>query len=215
MRLKLRVIAAIAFAIVLTSRIAAAMEVVGEVSQLSGSAKLERSGSVLDVAQAMPVVVGDKIRTAANGQVWVTFHDGSKVELGESSTFTIDRYALSGSTRTSALLTLWGGHLHSIVSVITGSPPAFEVHTPNSVAAVRGTDFESAFIEGRPCPEDRSCMRYTTVGVSKGVVEVSNPGNSAPAVQVTEGYETTIPCESPPTSPAPLGIEELGAPGYH
>ena len=211
----LRTIAAVALAIVLTPQIAAAVEVVGEISKLSGSAKLERSGSSLEVVQAMQVAVGDKIRTGPNGQVSVTFHDGSKAELGESSTLTIDKYALSGSSRTSALLTLWGGHLHTIVSVITGGPPAFEVHTPNSVAAVRGTDFETAFIEGRPCPEDRSCMRYTTVGVSQGVVEVSNPGNSAPAVRLTEGYETTIPCESPPTSPAPLGVEELGAPGYH
>ena len=161
------------------------------------------------MALAMPVAVGDKIRTEANGQVSVTFHDGSKAELGESSSMTIDNYALIGSTRKSALLKLWGGHLRTIVA-LTAGPPVFEVHTPNATAATRGTEFDTAFVEGHPCPEDHSCMRYTTVGVSKGIVEVSNPLNTgAPAVQVGEGYETTIPCESAPTSPAPLGMEEL------
>jgi hypothetical protein len=32
---------------------------------------------------------------------------------------------------------------------------------------------------------------------------------------VNEGYETTVACEAPATSPAPLGMEEMGAPGYH
>ena len=58
-------------------------------------------------------------------------------------------------------------------------------------------------------------MRYTTVGVFHGVVAVANIANPAQAVQVTEGYETTVACERPATSPAPLGMEEMGAPGYH
>jgi ferric-dicitrate binding protein FerR (iron transport regulator) len=202
-------------AIIFASQMSAAQDVVGEISKLSGSAKIERGAGVLAVAEAMPVVVGDKLRTEASGQVWITFHDGSKVELGESSSMTIDNYALSGSTRKSALLKLWGGHLHTIVAVVS-TPPVFEVHTPNATAAARGTEFDTAFVEGHPCPEDHSCMRYTTVGVSKGIVEVSNPLNTAaPSVQVGEGYETTIPCESPATSPAPIGMEDLSAPGYH
>ena len=145
----------------------------------------------------------------------MTFRDGSKAELGESSTLTIDNYALRGATRKSALLKLWVGHLHTVAAFVNG-PMGFQVNTPNAVAAARGTEFDTAFVAGHPCPEDHSCMRYTTVGVSKGIVEVSNPLNTAaPSVSVGEGYETTIPCESPPTSAAPLGMEDLGAPGYH
>jgi len=206
---------AIVLAIIFASQISAAEDTVGMVEKATGAAMLERGGKAFDVVAAMPVAVGDRIHTAPNGQVRVTFRDGSKAELGESSSFTVDRYTLNGSTRISTILKLWGGHLRTIVTVITGGMPAFEVHTPNSVAAVRGTDFETAFVEGRPCPEDHNCMRYTTVGVSSGIVAVSNPANSAPAVEVHDGYETTIPCESPPTSPAPLGTEDLGAPGYH
>jgi hypothetical protein len=201
--------------VLLASPASAAGEAVGAVSKVSGVAKLQRAGTQLDVAAAMPVNIGDQIRTTKNSQVSVIFNDGSSAELGESSSFTIDRYALSGTTRKSALLALMAGHLRTIVKIVAGAPPDFEVHTPNAVAAVRGTDFETAYIADRPCPEDRSCMRYTTVGVSRGVVAVSNVANPKLAVEVNEGYETTVACESPATSPAPLGMEDMGAPGYH
>ena len=214
--LKSRLIcAAITLMIIFVARTSVAQEAVGAIAKVTGIAKLERGGKEIGVTVAMPISIGDKIRTMKNAQVSVTFRDGSRAELGESSYLSIDRYALSGSTRTSGLLALWAGRLHTIIKVATGREPSFEVHTPNAVVAVRGTDFETAFIDNRPCPEDRSCMRYTTVGVSKGVVAVSNPSNPAPPTEVREGYETTVACESAATSPAPLGMEDLGAPGYH
>ena len=89
------------------------------------------------------------------------------------------------------------------------------MHTPNAVVAARGTNFETAYIVGKPCPGFPECLRYTDVGVYEGVVEVSNPTNPRAApVRVTPGYETTVPCELAPSSPAPLGMGELGAPGY-
>ncbi len=207
--------ATIVLVVVFTSQMAAAQEAGGEFTKVSGIASLEHAGKQLAAALGMPVAVGDKIRTSPNAQVSVTFKDGSKLELGESSSCTVDQYTIAGSRRTKALIVLWGGHLRSIVTVVVGDAPNFEVHTPNAVAAVRGTEFETAFIEGRPCPEDRSCMRYTTVGVSSGSVVVSNPSNPAAPVKVDEGYETTVACESAATSPAPLGMEGMGAPGYH
>jgi ferric-dicitrate binding protein FerR (iron transport regulator) len=201
--------------VILAPRLCSSQDAVGAIAKLSGTAKLERAGKEVSIAVAMPVLIGDKIRTFKNAQVSVTFRDGSSAELGESSFLTIERYALADSTRTSGLIALWAGRLRTIVKVATGKEPSFEVHTPNAVVAVRGTDFETAFIDNRPCPEDRGCMRYTTVGVSRGVVAVSNPANPAPPTEVREGYETTVACESAATSPAPLGMEDLGAPGYH
>jgi hypothetical protein len=205
---------AIVLTLILAPQMATAQEV-GAIAKVTGTAKLERAAKELDITVAMPISIGDKIRTLKNSQVSVTFRDGSSAELGESSFLTIERYALSGSTRTSGLLALWAGRLRTIVKVATGGEPSFEVHTPNAVVAVRGTDFETAFIDNRPCPEDRSCMRYTTVGVSRGLVAVSNPSNPAPPIEVREGYETTVACEAAATSPAPLGMQDLGAPGYH
>jgi ferric-dicitrate binding protein FerR (iron transport regulator) len=213
-RLMPKTIGAAAIMLIFAAQISAAQEV-GTISKLVGAARLTHGGNEIDVVVAMPVSIGDKIRTLKNAQVAVTFRDGSSAELGEMSFLTIDSYALAGSTRTAGLLALWAGRLRTIVKVATGSEPSFEVHTPNAVVAVRGTDFETAFIDNHPCSEDHSCMRYTTVGVSKGIVKVSNPSNPAPPAEVRAGYETTVACESAATSPAPLGMEDLVAPGYH
>ena len=213
----IRLIAIAVFLFALTLRCAAAFaqETVGEVTSISGVAKLERGGSEIALVLSMPIRVGDTIRTTEKSEVTVTLRDGSKLVLSESSSCTVDQYSMTATTRQQGSIGLWGGHLRAIVNGIGGVVPDFQVHTPNATAAVRGTEFEIAYISGRPCPEDHSCMRYTTVGVFHGVVAVANVSNPAQAVRVTEGYETTVACEAPATSPAPLGMEEMGAPGYH
>ncbi|MDO8433136.1 MAG: FecR family protein [Candidatus Binatus sp.] len=188
---------------------------VGEVTKVTGTAKLERAGKEMDVVAAMPVEIHDKLRTAAKAQLTMQFRDGSKLELSESGSFTIDQYTIDPSKSVAASIGLWANHLRAIVNVGLGGAPNFEVRTPNAVAAVRGTEFETAYIADRPCPEDRSCMRYTTVEVFKGLVNVANTADPAATVQVNEGYETTVACESPATPPAPLGMGEMGSPGYH
>jgi hypothetical protein len=213
----IRLIAIALLSLILTFHCAAAFaqDTVGQVTDITGSAKLERGGIEVEAATMMPIKVRDKLRTTAKSKVTVTFRDGSKLVLSESSSYTIDEYSIGATNRIRASIALWAGHLRAIVFIAAGGVPDFEVHTPNAIAAVRGTEFETAFIADRPCPEDRSCMRYTTVGVFHGVVAVANIANPAQTVQVSEGYETTVACEAPATSPAPLGMEEMGAPGYH
>jgi hypothetical protein len=217
MQIPTRLIAIFALTFTLISRCATAFAQapVGEVTSITGIAKLVRGGSELNLAHSMPVEVRDRLSTAPEAKLTVTFSDGSKLTLSESSSYTIDRYEMATTARRQAEIELWAGHLRAIVNLGAGGVPDFEVHTPNAISAVRGTEFETAFIEGRPCPEDRSCMRYTTVGVFHGVVAVANISNPAQAVLVNEGYETPLACEAPATSPAPLGMEEMGAPGYH
>ena len=212
-----QLVALILFSIALASRSAAAFaqDTVGEVTSVVGVANLQRGANVTGVSQSMPIDVHDRLITMEKAKLTVTFHDGSELVLSESSSFTIDQYAMTSVTRTAASIGLSAGHLRAIVNLSLGRPPNFQVHTPNAIAAVRGTEFETAFIADRPCPEDRSCMRYTTVGVLHGVVAVANISNPTQTVKVNEGYETTVACESPATAPAPLGMEELGAPGYH
>jgi len=201
--------------ILISHRAAFAQDSVGQVTEITGSAKLERGGVEVEAAPMMQIKIRDKLRTTAKSKLTVTLHDGSKLVLSESSSYTIDEYSIAATTRMRASIALWAGHLRAVVVTALGAVPDFQVHTPNAVAAVRGTEFETAFITDRPCPEDRSCMRYTTVGVFHGVVSVANIANPAQAVQVNEGYETTVACEAAATSPAPLGMEEMGAPGYH
>lgn len=183
---------------------------------MQGDVQLERAGISLPLTVGITVDVGDKMTTGAKAHATVLLRDGSKLMLGESCSIVVDGLVLAAGTPSHSSILLLGGHLRSVVTAaLLSATPNFEIHTPNAIVGVRGTNFETAYIEGKPCPGFPSCLRYTDVGVSEGVVEVSNPTNpSAPSVRVAAGYETTVPCEQPPTPPGPLGMGELGAPGY-
>jgi ferric-dicitrate binding protein FerR (iron transport regulator) len=186
---------------------------VGLVTELEGTAKLSRGKQEFDVAIKMAVIVRDRLQTMSKSHLTVTLRGGSKLMLAESSTMVIDDLAADG--RADSTISLMLGHLRAVVYPSVSATPNFEVHTPNAVVGVRGTDFETAYIDGKPCPGFPTCLRYTEVDVYKGVVEVRNPTNpKAPPVRVMQGYETTVPCELAPSSAAPLGMSELEAPGY-
>jgi hypothetical protein len=188
-------------------------EPVGSVTELEGTAKLLRGKQEFNVAIKMAVIVRDRLQTMPKSHLTVTLRGGSELILAESSTMVIDN--LAADARVDSTISLMLGHLRAVVYLAAGAAPNFEVHTPNAVVGARGTEFETAYIEGKPCPGFPTCLRYTEVDVYKGVVEVSNPTNpKAPPVRVMQGYETTVPCEQAPSSAAPLGMSELGAPGY-
>jgi len=191
----------------------------GSITEIHGFASVERNGQTTPAALAMPIMEGDKIATADQASLTIRLIDGSQLTLSESSSMVIYRAkvepALAGVAN-QFFVKLFNGTLGSVVTPVVGRAKEFEVHTPNAVVGVRGTDFKTEYIEGKPCPGFPQCLRYTDVGVYKGIVEVSNPTNAnAGSVRVTSGYETTVPCELPPATPGPLGMGDLTAPGYH
>jgi FecR protein len=189
---------------------------VGSVTSLAGTVELERDGRKSTPAQSSGVLLNDVFTTERSASITITLAGGSELQVGQSSSIRIDQNTLN--TTTGAHLTivrLLSGKLRSIIpSLVTGGN--FFVRTGNAICGVRGTEFETAYIEGKPCPGFPDCLRYTDVGVYKGVVEVRSVTNSqALPVQVSGGYESTVPCEVPPSSPSPLGATELEIPGYH
>ncbi|HTW89891.1 MAG TPA: FecR family protein [Candidatus Binataceae bacterium] len=200
--------------ILMSSSPVTAQRPIGTVTRIDGVAMLERGGRSLKVGPGTAVAIGDKLVASANGRLTVTLDDGDQLILAESTSIVIQGSAGIGGNLATPIQ-LVGGHLRSLVDAgLRGLSRPFEVHTPNAITAVRGTDFETAYIEGKPCPGFPDCLRYTDVGVYKGVVEVTNPADLKASVRVTEGYETTVPCELAPSSPAPLGIGDLMGPGY-
>ena len=124
---------------------ARAQDQAGSITAVAGSATLERAGRQADAAIGMPVRVHDRLQTAADSSLTVTLLSGDELLLSESSSIAIDQYA---AARGDSSIDLLVGHLRSIISAsLSRGRPAFEVHTPNAVAGVRGTDFETAFIE--------------------------------------------------------------------
>ncbi|HXR35259.1 MAG TPA: FecR domain-containing protein [Candidatus Binataceae bacterium] len=195
-----------------------AQGVVGSVTAIEGEATLEHHGRASKVVPAMALETNDRLVTQRSAHLTVTFGDNSSLELGESSSIVINEGVVGGGAASGiSRVGLLGGHLHSIFNAgLRGiSPAAFEVRTPNAIVGVRGTEFDTAYIAGTPCPGFPDCLRYTDVGVYKGRVEVTNPLNpNAPAVIATSGYETTVPCEQPPAKPSPLGMNEMLSPAY-
>jgi len=192
---------------------AAAQVKAGTIKDLSGAANIQRQGRSIAAARGMLIQVGDKLETRSKSRVSVELIDGSQLTLSEASSVVINRTMTSGAD---SMIELFKGKLRSIVNMGVAKAAGFEVHTPNAVASVRGTDFDTEYIEGKPCPGFPQCLRYTDVRVYKGIVRVSNPTSLKPiSVLVTAGYETTVPCELAPATPGPLGMGDLTGPGYH
>jgi hypothetical protein len=101
------------------------------------------------------------------------------------------------------------------VNLTSSGSPNFEVHTPNAVAAARGTDFATVYQEGTTRPGFTGCNRFTDVAVYQGTVGLSQPAiPGSPEVQVAAGYETSVPCGEPPLGAGPLGLTGANTSGH-
>lgn len=186
---------------------ARAQTAAGSVTALSGSATLQRAGNRYDLAVGTPVYVGDQI-TVSSGHLTITLTDGSLLKAGSTSVLVLDAQLLgTGGAVASTKIGLLAGIMRSIVRHTSGSSPNFEVHTPNAILSVRGTKFDTAYSEGVHRRGFGDCTRFTDVKTYEGRVGARNasPASSSETT-VSAGYETTIPCDSPPLSPGPLGM---------
>lgn len=183
---------------------------VGTVTELKGSAQIQRAGATVAVAQGIPVQLHDRLVTSAKSSATVTLTGGATLSLAENTNLVFDQSVVGGGRSTQ--LNLFEGGLRSIVPPVVRNE-TFEIHTPNAVAAVRGTDFDTTYSDGAARPGFGGCQRYTDLRVREGTVAVSNLSNPAGEVDVEAGYETTVPCLLPPLNAGPLGIAGAAGPG--
>jgi hypothetical protein len=186
---------------------AIAQQNVGTITRLSGTAQLLRSGATREAVASMAVELHDQLTTAAASELVLTLSDASVVTLGDSTTLVIDQNVVSGGVRQRTQLNLLAGAVRSLVRIaLTGAAPNFEIHTPNAIAGVRGTDFVTQYSEGAERPAYEGCQRYTDVVVYEGTVSVANVANPAAEVTLSAGFETTVPCLLSPLTGGPIGI---------
>ncbi|MEM7216935.1 MAG: FecR domain-containing protein [Pseudomonadota bacterium] len=105
-------------------------------------------------APAVPgreIVIGQRLRSGADGFATIEFADGSQFQLAPSSEVVFDRmttYGDTGMVDTRMRLVSGAG-----VSRVSGSGSRYRISVPQGVAAVRGTEFrtrtegEQAFVE--------------------------------------------------------------------
>jgi len=101
------------------------------------------------VALGMTLGEGGRIRTGANAFLSIALADGSTITLPSQSTIRIERlrrFRLTGEME--RLFRLDDGRSQTEVTPRTNGRDRFEIRTPISVAAVRGTDFRVAVLEG-------------------------------------------------------------------
>jgi hypothetical protein len=192
---------------------ASAQQIVGTVTQLSGTAQLLRARVTSGVAPAMAVQLRDQITTGLASAVTVRLADNqSTVALAESTTLVFDENVVAGGVRQRTLVRLLAGGMSSLIgTALYRGIPTFEVHTPNATAATRGTDFDTTYIEGVTRPGYEGCQRYTDIIVRDGVVALTNPSNPTAEVDVPAGYETTVPCLLPPLNAGPIALTGAAA----
>jgi hypothetical protein len=203
-------VAVVALVVWFAPTIARAQQVVGTVTQLVGSAQIQRGTANIPVAQGTAIELHDRVATAARSTATVTLTSGGTLTLYYNTSLVFDQAVVGPARGGSTGLRLLEGAMRSVVPALVQTQ-SFEIHTPNATAAVRGTDFDTSYFEGTVRPGYEGCQRYTDVNVREGVVAVSNLANPAEVVEVDAGFETTVPCLLPPLNAGPLGI--AGAPG--
>lgn len=121
---------------------ARAQNTVGTITQLTGVGHIERNGATTPAVLNEPVLLHDKISTDPNSSLTIGLVDNSFMQMTASTTLTIDESVLVNGVGAPTKVGLLGGDLHSVITgAMRGSSSTFEVHTPNAVGAVRGTDF--------------------------------------------------------------------------
>ena len=169
---------------------------VGTITQIQGTANIQRGGATVAAAQNMPVMLHDKIVTDPNASLTIGLVDNSSLQLGVSSTLTIDESVLVNGVGAPSKVGLVSGDLHSLIVGAmrgSGSSTTFEVHTPNAIGAVRGTGF-NVISSQAPQSKYPDCFQFTEVDVQEGTVQVCNTATPPDCVDVHAGKQTTVPC---------------------
>ncbi|HYL60954.1 MAG TPA: FecR family protein [Candidatus Acidoferrales bacterium] len=188
------------------SATAFAQAAAGSISVSSGQVQIQRTGATIGASSGVGVNVGDRVSTGPNGHAVILLNDQSRLELGPNSSITIDQVT-GGAAAAGTRVSLFSGVLRSLVNAAAGGAAAnYQVHTPNAVAAVRGTRFDTAYSEGAVRSGYEGCEKYTDVVTYVGTVNLAPNGNPGAGQDVPAGYESTLPCNQPPTTPGPLGM---------
>jgi len=177
----------------------------GTFATVSGQVQIQRAGVTIGAASGVGVNVGDRIVSGASGHAVIMLNDQSRLEIGTLSSIALDQFTVTGGAA-STRVTLFSGVLRSLVNSAIGGAANYQVHTPNAVAAVRGTKFDTAYTENAIRPGYQGCERYTDVSVYQGIVNLAQLASPNTGEDVSAGYEATLPCDSPATAPGPLAM---------
>jgi hypothetical protein len=171
-----------------------AQNTVGTITQITGTATIQRGGATIAAVPNMPVMLHDRIVTQPGASLTIGLVDNSSLQLGESSTITIDDSVLVNGVGAPSKVGLLGGKLHTVIlGAMRGGSTTFQVNTPNAIGAVRGTSWDESYDEEEH-KEAKGCRQTTQVAVDDGTVQVCNTANPPECKDIHKGEHTYVRC---------------------
>lgn len=142
----IRLMGAIVAAVIVAAPARAQSEA-GTVAAVQGTFEVQHTGTWQAAHSGLPVFVGDRLRTGADGRGKVVFQDDSVLAVAPNTEIRLDAQVFDpGAGKFNSLLHLVGGKIRAWVSEYYREPHArYEVETPTAVAGVRGTEFVAAY----------------------------------------------------------------------
>ncbi len=134
----------VVLALLFTSQLAHASQVVGELTLIIGKANIERAAGPTEPQKGGSVQEGDVIRTTDNGHVHIRFIDGARVSVRPNSVFRIHEFKYSPADPAASVvrLSLDAGEARSISGAAAqAAKERFRLNTPLVAIGVKGTDF--------------------------------------------------------------------------
>jgi hypothetical protein len=189
--------------VVAGATIARAQEPVGSVTAVEGQAEVLHAGagSWSPVAEGDPVLLGDQLRTGADGKLRVTLREDSVLTLAPGSHLSVTEQLVAPAAVSRFQLLL--GTVKAAVTERYSEPSArFEVTTPTAIAGVRGTSFLASY--------DATQEETLVVGLTHvtRVRAVTDPQGKA-EVDLGPGFATRVLRGRRPIAPAPLPEQQL------
>ncbi len=121
--------------------LAHAVETVGRIAALVGSAELERSdGSRVALQARMPVAMGESLLTGPGSHLKLLLRDDSLAKLGPDSRMRVEH--LKGVDGADTEISLDTGRLRSVVGRRLQGSEGYRIRTSVALTEVRGTDHE-------------------------------------------------------------------------
>ncbi len=148
-----------------------------EIVELSGNADVRatQNEDFHHAKKGEDVIEGSRVRTGEKSEIVLRFTDGSTLTVSERSSMLVTH--VTSQERERSAVVLFFGKLWA--KVAKQSQPAFDVATPNAVAGVRGTEFETIVGDDG---EARVVVKEGRVAVSDDASEKSvDPGESVDA----------------------------------
>jgi len=163
---------------------------------LEGSVSFTRDKARLPAELDMALLPGDTVETGKDAQAEVTFDDSSTLDLDPETRFGISEMAKdSASGQRTVRTSLLSGELQARIAKLAQNS-TFEIESPTSVAAVRGTEFIVAYRPGQP----------TQVTVLIGRVGVRRPRIKEAEVILMEHHRLAIFFGRRPGKPIRLAL---------